>query len=167
MIAHARASLAVSRCVRLRTVPSKPGQRGARPGTPCASLVDGPTRPLFPLCYRNGLSRRASALGSSRPSHSLLPHLQRRRKAWACSRCRRAGAGAASAGECPGWRCAGHAGKRALRHRCMMGVTAPVTEELALVLGRDGLKARSRLPFLPQRISVPSWGILGKWDAVL
>lgn len=40
-----------------------------------------------------------------------------------------------------------HAGKRALRHRCMMGVTAPVTEEPAAVLG---LRARPRLPFLPQ-----------------
>ena len=110
-----------------------------------------PREPPFPLCDRNGLSRRASALGSSRPSHSLLPHSQRRRRAWACSRRRRARTGAASAGECPGWRCAGHAGKRALRQRCMMGVTAPVTEGSAAVLGRDDSKARPRLPFLPRR----------------
>ena len=121
-----------------------------------------PREPPFPLRDRNGLSRRASALGSSRPSHSLLPYLQRRRRAWACNRCRRARTGAASAGECPGWRCAGHAGKRALRQRCMMGVTAPVTEESAAVLGCDDSKARPRLPFLPQRGSMPLWGHPGK-----
>lgn len=44
-------------------------------------------------------------------------------------------------------RCAGHAGKRALRHHCMMGVTAPVTEEPAAVLGHDGLRVKPRLPF--------------------
>lgn len=47
-LAHARASLAVSCSVLPRTVPSKPGQRGAKPATPCAGLVDGPT-PRAPL----------------------------------------------------------------------------------------------------------------------
>ena len=161
--AHARASLAVSCSVRLRTVPSKPDSEGQSPEPPArASSMARPREPPFPLRDRNGLSRRASALGSSRPSHSLLPYLQRRRRAWACNRCRRARTGAASAGECPGWRCAGHAGKRALRQRCMMGVTAPVTEESAAVLGCDDSKARPRLPFLPQRGSMPLWGHPGK-----
>lgn len=113
--------------------------------------------PLFPLCDRNGPSLRASALGSARPSLSLLPRLQRRRRARACSRRRRAGAGPVGAGECPGWRRAGHAGKRALRHRCMTGATVPATEERASGLGRDGLRARPRLPFLPPRGTVQPW----------
>lgn len=58
--AHARASLAVSCSVRLRTVPSKPGQLGAKPGTPCASLIDGPTQraPFLTLRQEWSISSR-------------------------------------------------------------------------------------------------------------
>lgn len=124
-------------------------------------------KPLFPLCDKNGLSRRASALGSSRPLHALLPTCGAGAKPGRAAAAAEPELGAASAGECTGWRCAGHAGRRALRHRCMMGVTAPVTEEPpAVVSGRDGLRARPGLPFLLRRGFVLPWGILGRRDGL-
>lgn len=90
-------------------LPSKPGQLGAKPGTPCASLIDdGPTQsPFLTLRQEWSISSRKRPrlfTPLALPSYPCSAGAQ----AWACSR-RRARTVAASTGECPGWRCAGHA----------------------------------------------------------